>query len=625
MTPHSRNGEAGAKGRIAIVIPWFGPDLRGGAEQQAWQLAEQLADRGHEVDVLTTCCRSFDDDWARNSMRPGRKRVGKLTIRRFKVSKRDRRAFERVNSILLSLDVEKFGRSVNPIGDEDAQAFYDNTINSQSLYAYLALEGQSYDNILFLPYLYGPTLLGLPLVAERAFLQPCLHDEPYAYLTRVAATAHAAKGLLFNSEGEYELALRLFGPGIAAKSTIVGEGVSQPLKQHEFTQKIGGFVPADESYVLYLGRQDPGKNIATLIQAFTNFKRNQPTSRTKLVLAGERPVSYGDSSKDIVDVGPVSESEKAALLAHCRILAQPSKNESFSRVIYEAWLQGRPVIVHRACLPTMTAVSSSRGGYIADSTASWEAALSNVEFASLEELAIPGERGRAYAQTVSSWPSVIERYESVFSSAPRGERPAAKWDDLPDLALAAALQDGKINLVYAGPIVRIDHLNDLLLMFLHFATIAGNSRLTILATGTVDNAIYAMLCEDVRRLDLVDRVLVATNLTVAQQHAIYRSADIFVSLDRSGTSGDEFIEAMWFDIPILAFATATTTAAIGGAAMLVKETDDYLALAVLAHFLVTDESFRAPIVHAQRARRNHLAHPQREQMTAIETGVPWQS
>jgi len=81
--------------RIAIVTPWFGRDLHGGAEQQAWQLAHQLADEGHVVDVLATCSQSFNHDWGRNYFSPGVERLGKISIRRFKVSPRDRRAFAR--------------------------------------------------------------------------------------------------------------------------------------------------------------------------------------------------------------------------------------------------------------------------------------------------------------------------------------------------------------------------------------------------------------------------------------------------------------------------------------------------------------------------------------------------
>src|SRR5690606_4448655 len=57
-------GAAGARpdavsARVAVVIPWFGRTLRGGAEEFAWQNATRLARRGHEVEVLTTCGAAF--------------------------------------------------------------------------------------------------------------------------------------------------------------------------------------------------------------------------------------------------------------------------------------------------------------------------------------------------------------------------------------------------------------------------------------------------------------------------------------------------------------------------------------------------------------------------------------
>ena len=45
--------------RLALVIPWFGRELKGGAEQQAWQIATRLAAKGADVTVLTTCSQQF--------------------------------------------------------------------------------------------------------------------------------------------------------------------------------------------------------------------------------------------------------------------------------------------------------------------------------------------------------------------------------------------------------------------------------------------------------------------------------------------------------------------------------------------------------------------------------------
>ena len=725
MTPNGKRPSVDGVGRIAIVTPWFGADLRGGVEQQTWQLAHHLTQRGHTVDVLTTRCPSFNDDWSRNGLRAGIEHRGLLTIRRFRVARRDRRAFERVNAILMSLRPGILRPSVSPLGEDDARTFYEHNINSPALYAYLTAEGHTYRQILFMPYLYGPTLLGLPLVAERAYLQPCLHDESYAYLTRVAEVAHLAKGLLFNSAGEYELALRLFGPGIIPKSTVVGEGVEFLEDTAAPAERVGHFVPSQEAYVLYLGRQDPAKNVPAIVLAFSEFKRRHPASKIRLVLAGERSVAYGDANKGIVDLGAVGESEKVTLLTHCRALVQPSVNESFSRVIYEAWTYGRPVVVHRDCLPTASAVRISGGGYLADSTQSWLEALHGIEYGTPEELDRLGALGRAYAREAGAWPHVIARYERAFGLAetvdrrakpplecvrqvvwpdvPRGVEPYAealasairhgsvtviearsdsivtrdggdptllhcrvgaeftgepavvvyhatgddapgvpkssaampegrtfasslaarsalgaagddvailppcidpqRWDALPDAPLVSALRDGKHNLVYVGPVVSIDHLNQLLVAFLHYLTIEREARLTVVAGFPHDDATFLQIFDEVRKLELADRVLVARDLTRAQYQAILGAADVFVSLDEFEGTGIEFIEAMWFDVPVLAYASEVARTVLGDAAVLITDKSDLLAVAALAQMLVTDRELRAAVIAAQRLQR----------------------
>jgi glycosyltransferase involved in cell wall biosynthesis len=602
----NRNGNAAQRAgtRVAIVTPWFGPGLRGGAEQQSLQLAEHLAAAGHRVDVLTTCCPSFGDDWGRNVLRAGVERTGAVTVRRFRTDKRDRRDFERVNAILLSLDIGQLHRAVPPVGDDDAESFSRNNINSTALYAYLASEGNAYDRIIFIPYMFGTTLTGLPLVADRAYLQPCLHREAYAFLPRVAAAVHAAKGLLFNSEGEFELAAWLFGPGIIAKSSVVGEGVDVFAERDRFPERVGEFAPARERYVLYLGRQDPAKNIATLVAAFKRFRRRAPASTLRLVLAGERHVSYGDSSAGIVDLGPVSECEKSALLANCRALAQPSVNESFSRAIYEAWSFGRPVMVHADCPPTATVVTRSGGGYLATSADTWEDALHRIDSASDAALDELGRRGAACAREITSWPAVVERYERAFATKSPAALPGnpERWDVMPDLPLVSALADGKANLLYAGPVVMVEHLEALLVVFLHYLTMDREARLTIAATA-VDDTVYAALQAEARRLDIVDRLLLARDLAPAQVQSLFLGADAFVSLNPAEDGAQELLSALWFDVPILARDTNANRAVAKGAAILLGDTSDLLAVATLAQLLVTDRAVRDAVVSAGRAVR----------------------
>ncbi|MFA5190136.1 MAG: glycosyltransferase [Verrucomicrobiia bacterium] len=400
---------------LAIVISWFGRDLKGGAETQAWQIASRLAARGHAIEVLTTCCRSHFDDCATNHLPPGLTREPEgFAVRRFPVTRRKRKQFDRVSSRLQRLPKTALKPGVAPVSAADSKIFSHELIKSPALLRYLKEHGDDYSAFVFMPYLYGPVLHGLPLVADRAWLQPCLHDESYAYLPEVAAIFRCAHGVLFNSDGEMELALRLFGPGIFHKSTVVGEGVEVPVVEPG-TVASATAVFDGAPYVLCLGKKERGKNSHLLLNAFRQFKAAHPTSRLKLVFAGAGVLDLGGLDGQVLDLGMVSERDKVTLLDGCRALFQPSENESFSRVIMEAWLRGRPVAAHRDCLATATAVRLCDGGWLAADEKEWSTLLGDMESLPTEVLAAKGAAGQQYARKAADWQRVMERYEAVLS------------------------------------------------------------------------------------------------------------------------------------------------------------------------------------------------------------------
>ena len=260
---------------------------------------------------------------------------------------------------------------------------------------YLQDQKSEYQAFVFIPYLYGPILNGLSIVADRAFLHPCLHDEVYAYLPQVEHCFRTAKGLLFNSEGEAFLACRLYGPGILSKSVVVGGGVELTPGRKEETTYVKDLPVGRTRFVLYLGRRDPTKNVDLLISAYTRFKTVHPDSSLKLVLAGPGLTSFHDAEMGLYDLGLVSEEEKAALLTHCLALFQPSRNESYSRVLMEAWLCGRPVAAHTRCLATAIVVAKAQGGWLAEAETEWADLFVKVENMSEEELDGLGDEGAA--------------------------------------------------------------------------------------------------------------------------------------------------------------------------------------------------------------------------------------
>jgi glycosyltransferase involved in cell wall biosynthesis len=399
--------------RIAIVTPWYGSEATGGAETLARELASHLA-TSDEVTVLTTTARSFHHSWSEDYFAPGRTVEGGYQVVRFPLGDRDAAAFDRLNGELMRMPAAQWSSLTRQ--RSRTKPFVDESINSPMLETYLrSKEAARYDAFIFLPYLYGVVVRGIDAVIGRAHLLPCLHDEAYARLPRIEDAVHHASSLLFNSEGEAELALRIYGPGILHKSHVIGSGI-EPANGAAPTTGING------PYFLFLGRRDPTKGVDFLIEAFSKY-RHDHASKFSLVLAGPGNASYNDPERGIIDLGFVDDATKSALIRQAHALAQPSINESYSRVIMEAWRENISVITRAGCLATAIAVERSGGGIVADDLGAWSDAFSRLGTASDEERAEIGRRGCAYAAVHSDWPQVIERLRDAVGLTDRAHPP----------------------------------------------------------------------------------------------------------------------------------------------------------------------------------------------------------
>lgn len=428
---------------LAIVIPWFGEDIVGGAEKQAYELAYQLVQKGFKIDVLTTCSKSFRDEWSENFHQPGSSYVNGIQVKRFIVDSRNKQLFDETNKKLLSKTVDKLHPLYFDGTDEENQIWKQENINSSSLNDYISENNSNYNAFIFMPYLYGITLRGIEHAKEKAWLQPCLHNESYAYLQCVRESFINAKGIFFNSVGEQQLAANIYGPFVWAKGIVVGEGIT-------FEKKNIGELPQSilrKKFILYLGRRCNEKNTDLLVEKFTEFKNSNPNSDLTLVLAGPGENLY--SGKEVFDLGLVTEDLKNSLLKNCRVLVQPSTNESFSRVIFEAWNYKKAVIVNENCLATTHAVKESKGGYTVNSN--WSKAFTAVEKAKHSTLTKLGNNGDLYRKNHYTWEKVINKYESVFTNYQKiitsnNKLSKVIYQVLPDLAYGDAVSNEAIYL-----------------------------------------------------------------------------------------------------------------------------------------------------------------------------------
>jgi glycosyltransferase involved in cell wall biosynthesis len=277
--------------------------------------------------VLTTCARDHRS-WA-NVLRPGTATEAGVTVRRFPVGERNTHTFDFLHQRLV--------RRL-PLSIAEQLRWAEESVSSHELYAHLSARRSAYDAVCFAPYLFGTTLLGVQIVPERAVLIPCLHDEPFAYLDVVRAAFESCRGFIFNSLPEAELARKLYAID-DRPSGVVGLGfepspVADPAgfrRRHRL----------DGPLLLYLGRKETGKNVPLLIQYVARYRDLHQRPLT-LLLAGEGPLTAPAGAQGVRDLGYLEPREKADAYAAATVVCQPSVNESFSIVLMEAWLAGRP-------------------------------------------------------------------------------------------------------------------------------------------------------------------------------------------------------------------------------------------------------------------------------------------
>ena len=263
------------------------------------------------------------------------------------------------------------------------------------------------------PYLFHPTVHGLPSVASRAVLVPAAHDEAPIRLAMYRRVFTDASGLVFHTEAEQRFVQDLFPVGHHPQ-TVIGLGCDPgPGDPMAARARVG---LDDRPYVVCLGRVDDGKGTGYLARFFAAYKEQRP-GPLALVLAG--PVHDAPAPHpDIVVAGRVDEQTKWGLLRGAITLIAPSAHESFSIVLLEAWSAGIPVFVNGRCAPTREQCARSGGGLWYTRFATFAAMLDRlVESPTLR--ASLAAKGRDYVLERYQWPHVADRYAAFLESISR--------------------------------------------------------------------------------------------------------------------------------------------------------------------------------------------------------------
>ena len=389
--------------KIGFVIPWYGEDIPGGAEMELREVATHLQRAGMDVEILTTCVREFSADWNENYYSAGTSVVEDIAVRRFPVRRRDTAAFDRVNRRLME---------EQHLSLQEEKTFVEEMVNSPQLYEYLKDASNDYALYVFIPYMFGTTYYGMQACPEKSVLIPCFHDEAYLYLRLFRQAYIQARGIIYNAMPEMELANKVYD-FTTTEQICMGIGMDTNICADADAFRKAYRI--QKPFLLYAGRKDAGKNVHTLLRYFAEYKQRHGDSDLQLVLIGggsiEIPASVRD---DVYDLGFVSRQDKYDAMAAAELLCQPSHNESFSLVIMESWLCGRPVLVHSQCAVTRDFARRANGGLYFRNYFEFEGCVQYI-LTHPEQARTMGQNGGTFVRENFDWDVIVEKYRAFFA------------------------------------------------------------------------------------------------------------------------------------------------------------------------------------------------------------------
>lgn len=329
--------------KLAIVIHRYGDGVAGGSEAHARGLALELR-KTHEVEVLTTCARDYLS-W-RNEFEPGETTVDGIRVTRFPVRKtRDLGRFAAVSDHVFN---EPHGR------DDEERWIAENGPLCPDLVAAVSARSDV-DFFLCYSYRYFTGIKGALAAGRRAILVPTAEEDDAIRLSVFADLFRSVRGFLYLTPEEKELIEKAAGSP-TAPSRVIGSGLNVRRAGPEPRKRLG----APDSYTLYVGRIDRNKGVDTLFRYFLWLAEEWPEC-PPLLLVGH-PVLDIPAHPKIRHLGYVGEDEKSSLIEGADVVLMPSRYESLSMIVLEAWALGRPVLANAACAVLLGQCRRSNGG-----------------------------------------------------------------------------------------------------------------------------------------------------------------------------------------------------------------------------------------------------------------------
>ncbi|WP_270816622.1 glycosyltransferase family 4 protein [Hungatella effluvii] len=175
------------------------------------------------------------------------------------------------------------------------------------------------------------------------------------------------------------------------------------------------------------------------------------------------------------------------------------------------------------------------------------------------------------------------------------------YEKEPDWELINKYKDGRINIVFTGRINPNKKQEDIIRTFyLYKKYYNSDARLFLVGSYQGMELYYERLQHYVDRLGVKD-VYFTGHIPFSQILAYYHLADAFLCMSEHEGFCIPLVEAMYFNVPIIAYKSSAIGDTLAGTGILLKE-KDYLIAAGWLNRLASDDILRENIIEKQRLR-----------------------
>jgi len=173
--------------------------------------------------------------------------------------------------------------------------------------------------------------------------------------------------------------------------------------------------------------------------------------------------------------------------------------------------------------------------------------------------------------------------------------------DLPPVPRIAEAYGHGTNLLFVGRIAPNKRVEDLIKTYYFYRRLDPASRLLVVGSA-VDTEGYLAGCQKLAaELGVLDGVVFAGAVPQADLVTYYRVASVYLSLSEHEGFCVPLLEAMHFEVPVVAYASTGVPPTMGPAGLLVAD-KDFPTLAELIHRVAAEPALRAAVVAGQRER-----------------------